>query len=970
MRSSANDPPRASDPLHSSSLDDSSIQVSIQRKRNRRKVRVKREEGVEGEQITRATRIEPVFIPKKNSDAIQSLDRELLTKTTAAKARVRPKRVTVQFTSHEPSAHVIKLQGMARRVVAKKPRSPSARTMNAWVAPCEAPPSLERMASEALDLYIDSIDAQDLYAQFTPFDPEVAYRERRGTWERVRAPFIRWELRWHPVETSAQEAEFYQEDPSLEIMVSPSLFTESSDEQEAPRIETPPAPPGFEEQFTTGETPSSFLRRLRQLRHAWGDRVEGAVDGLREREEEVVADVEQAWGVPVLVPKVHVIRVLAGFAALLCLVTLPAGAVSLSHSFSSSVNQSIATGREAVGEARGALSAGVAGGPEALGRASARFASANDELLRANGLALALAQALPKSRALVTAGHRLLDAGQKSTRAAQLLAEGLTHAWTMPVQHTDERLLALQTYVNAATPLVEEALQGVKEIEPSVLPEDLRAQVSVLNASLIQGESTLLDVKSLVQLGISTLGHDRPRTYLFIFQNQSELRPTGGFMGSLAEVTFDRGEIKSIVVPGGGPYDLRSQLKARVLPPEPLRLVSSRWEFQDANWFADFPTAAQKIDWFWSKSGQPTLDGIITINAHVLQMLLKSTGPITLPEYGKTLDAENVMLELQKSVELEYDKTENKPKKIIGDLLPLLLEKMRGTDEQGMLTYARVFGEALQTKDIQLWFRNADEQSVAQEMGWDGSFPAVVGDTLALNEANIGGQKTDAVIDERTTHDIDIQADGSVVDTVTLERQHTGSKGELFQGANNVAYIRLYAPSGSTLIDADGFQPPPLTAYKATDTDALPDEDVARVELEIGQEANGVQVTEEYGRTVFGGWVQLRPGGSSKTTFRYKLPMNVFDLAERLKDQSSTNPKESTSSSNTRAAYLLSSISQSGKADRGLTVRVHAPASWKLSWTNQSWDAGSLNGYTLTLPAWNHDRIVALLFDVPHAKTP
>ncbi len=963
MRSSANDPFRASDPSQSSSPDE----IALQRKRNRRKVRVKREGGlVEGEQTTRALRIEPIFIPKRTSDTIQSLDRELLTKTTTAKSRVRPKRVEIQFTSHEPSAHVIKLQGMARRVVTK-PRSPGARTMNAWVAPCDTPPSLERMASEALDLYIDSIDTQDLYAQFTPFDPEIAYRERRGVWERVRAPFIRWELRWHPVETSSQEMEVYEEDPSLEIMVSPSLFTEESDGREAPHVQ---APAGFEEQFTTGETPSSFLRRLRQIRHAWGDRVEGAVDELREREEEAVTDVEQAWGVPVLVPKVHVIRVLAGFAALLCLVTLPAGAVSLSHSFSSSVEQSIATGREAVGEARGALSAGVAGGPEALGRASARFASANDELLRANGLALALAQALPKGRALVTAGHRLLDAGQKSTRAAQLLAEGLTHAWTMPVQHTDERLLALQTYVDAATPLVEEALQGVKEIEPSVLPEDLRAQVAVLNASLIQGESTLADVKSLVELGIGVLGHDRPRTYLFVFQNQSELRPTGGFMGSLAEVTFDRGEIKSIVVPGGGPYDLRSQLKARVLPPGPLRLVSSRWEFQDANWFTDFPTAAQKINWFWSKSGQPTLDGIITINARVLQTLLKSTGPITLPEYGKTLDAENVMLELQKSVELEYDKTENKPKKIIGDLLPLLLEKMRGTDEQGMLSYARAFGEALQTKDIQLWFRAQDEQATVHQMGWDGSLPLVVGDTLALNEANIGGQKTDAVIDERTTHDIDIQADGSVVDTVTLERQHTGVKGELFQGANNVAYIRLYAPTGSTLIDADGFQPPPLTAYKATDTEALLDEDVARVEPEIGHEANGVQITEEYGRTVFGGWVQLRPGGSSKTTFRYKLPMNVFDLADQLKDQSSINPEETTGPSNTRAAYLLSLISQSGKPDRGLTVRVHAPASWKLSWTNQSWEPGSLNGYTLTLPAWSHDQIVALLFDIPHAKTP
>jgi hypothetical protein len=280
-----------------------------------------------------------------------------------------------------------------------------------------------------------------------------------------------------------------------------------------------------------------------------------------------------------------------------------------------------------------------------------------------------------------------------------------------------------------------------------------------------------------------------------------------------------------------------------------------------------------------------------------------------------------------------------------------------------MLTLLQVFGTSLKTKDVQVWLRHEEEQAVIADLGWDGAFGEVVGDALALNEANIGGQKTDAVIQERVEHDIEIQNNGSVVDTVTLYREHGGEKDELFHGANNVAYIRVYAPLGSELLFADGFQPPPKTAYKEVLPEDPSDADVDAIEQQRFIDLSGVRVTEEFGRTVFGGWVQLGPGKSSKTSFRYKLPVNVFELSERLKEPTiSSVPSVSPSH---RAAYLLSLTNQSGKPDRGLRVRVHAPAAWKTAWSNRAWvDQGEVR--TLTLSPWDRDHIVALLFDLPH----
>jgi hypothetical protein len=79
------------------------------------------------------------------------------------------------------------------------------------------------------------------------------------------------------------------------------------------------------------------------------------------------------------------------------------------------------------------------------------------------------------------------------------------------------------------------------------------------------------------------------------------------------------------------------------------------------------------------------LDGVIAINDRLLEQLLRVTGPIEMPEYGKTLTADNVIFELQKSVELEYDKAENKPKKIIGDLMPKLLARLKGGSREDWL---------------------------------------------------------------------------------------------------------------------------------------------------------------------------------------------------------------------------------------------------------------------------------------------
>ena len=102
----------------------------------------------------------------------------------------------------------------------------------------------------------------------------------------------------------------------------------------------------------------------------------------------------------------------------------------------------------------------------------------------------------------------------------------------------------------------------------------------------------------------------------------------------------------------------------------------------------------------------------------------------------------------------------------------------------------------------------AEEQELVKRYDWSGTLKPTIGDALAIVEANIAGQKTDTSIQERVDHEVEIAEDGTITNTVTLTRVHAGVKGELFKGANNVSYVRVYVPMGSQLLEATGFEAP------------------------------------------------------------------------------------------------------------------------------------------------------------------
>ncbi len=203
-------------------------------------------------------------------------------------------------------------------------------------------------------------------------------------------------------------------------------------------------------------------------------------------------------------------------------------------------------------------------------------------------------------------------------------------------------------------------------------------------------------------------------------------------------------------------------------------------------------------------------------------------------------------------------------------------------------------------------------------------------------DTNLGGGKTDGVITQDAHLSISVQPDGSIINTLTVARTHEGVQGTLFTGVNNVDYVRIYSPRGSELISASGFTPPGEELFDFTEEEwEIADALFFTESTKRTHAQTGTDIFEESGKTVFGNWVQTKPGTTSTYTFSYKLPFTVeaLETPDNLlaKAQSWIGMPQTSS-------YTLTVQKQSGIQDRILEIDIELPDTLDAIWTSHTLD--------------------------------
>lgn len=518
----------------------------------------------------------------------------------------------------------------------------------------------------------------------------------------------------------------------------------------------------------------------------------------------------------------------------------------------------------------------------------------------------------------VKRAQALLEAGQAVTAAATKLA---TSAEVLTTPSTATPLVAVveqfRTTLGPAVADLDHAAALLQTVQARDLPEEYRQAFASIQSQLPSLQFQFSRLQHLGTFLSSFLGAEGvSHRYLFTFQNTNELRPTGGFLGSLAIVDVVAGEIAKIEVPSGGVYDISGQTAMRVIAPQPIQLVQANWNLQDANWFPDFATSARKVLEFYDSAGSPPVDGVVAMTPAVLQSFLELTGPVEVPEVKETFTAENLTTKLQEVIKDAEKADYTKPKLVMGYLTPKVLARALTLPQEQLWQLLGTLQQHLISRDIQFYFTDSQQEQLTRDLGWAGELRNSSKDFLAINRANLGGGKTDGVIEEVDTHDVTIGADGTITDTLTIIRKHNGLARDAFTGDRNVAYIRVYVPQGSTFVNATGFEKIDPKRFKAPSPDRTPDADVVQLDAgAITDETSGTRVSSEAGHTVFGNWLGVGPGEVTKATLTYTLPftLNVGGLFGKTDTYS-----------------LLTQMQAGTRA--GFSSTLHVPSTWQTTW--------------------------------------
>ncbi len=253
-------------------------------------------------------------------------------------------------------------------------------------------------------------------------------------------------------------------------------------------------------------------------------------------------------------------------------------------------------------------------------------------------------------------------------------------------------------------------------------------------------------------------GLDGDRQFLILFLNNTELRPTGGFLGTYGLMIIRDGDMKSMttddtyavdaLVSGNPAYTAAS--------PAPIRdyLEQSVWFFRDSTWSPDFAAGAADATALLRQevaaSGQPVpqIHGAFGMTTTFLNNLLAFVGPVTID--GQTFTSENAadLLEYQVEIAFEQKGVERTNRKdIVGELTNALLDKLLETPSSRFEEVFGLLSDGFERKEIALYSKDSETQAVLDDAGWSGKVSqGSASDVLMVVDANLGSLKSDPVV--------------------------------------------------------------------------------------------------------------------------------------------------------------------------------------------------------------------------------
>lgn len=468
----------------------------------------------------------------------------------------------------------------------------------------------------------------------------------------------------------------------------------------------------------------------------------------------------------------------------------------------------------------------------------------------------------------------IVQALQGGTDAQDTLAVGIAPTRSFSELSKDEKRDLLQKFSNELPRLrlardkMDLALELWNRVPQDQLASPFRKALQPLAETLPILRQALDEAVPLIEVIVPMAGYPEPRRYLIALQNDDEIRPGGGFIGTIGTMTWDAGEMSEFAFTDIYTIDNPVSGVWKETPPDPIQkyLGLSQWFLRDANWSPDFPTSAERILDFYIRESELQLHAelphrptaFIALEPGFFVSLLQLTGPITVE--GETYDATNFFEKLEYKVEVEWHQKGipvDKRKEVISKMGEELKKKIFALPASRWPELLDLTTKALERKQIMAYSRETDLQKLFESRGWTARAKPTQGDFLWVVDANLAALKTDGAMQKNVRYSIDATDPEGPTATVTLTYTNTAKGFGDYRYTRYRTYTRVYVPEGSQLISSTG---------------AMKDD----LHKSGGRFLPGtVDVMKELGKTVYGAFWSIEPSKSRTLSFTYRLPKEI-----------------------------------------------------------------------------------------------
>jgi Protein of unknown function (DUF4012) len=255
-------------------------------------------------------------------------------------------------------------------------------------------------------------------------------------------------------------------------------------------------------------------------------------------------------------------------------------------------------------------------------------------------------------------------------------------------------------------------------------------------------------------------------TYLLLLENPGEMRPGGGYIGAVGQVTFANGAVTGQVFRDSAFSDA---LVRDIPPPRPFNVYLQHnhpWNLGDSDWSPDFPTAVGDVERFYVEATGVHPDGVIAVDPVALGGILSITGPISVPPYPQVVTGANAL------TELNYITNKARPDDPGKVFLPPFGQAVVGRLLHAAVGEAPAIANSLATSaretHIVLYFADAHLEALARGASFDGAVRAPLGDSLEVLDANLSGTKGDLFVSRHFSLVSKVGDDGVAHDQLTI----------------------------------------------------------------------------------------------------------------------------------------------------------------------------------------------------------